>query len=105
MSFLQPFSLLFSDDPLLRGVQVALVCAGFLAIFLVFFATRDIILRTHSFLYQCVAILLVALLPGIGFLLYLLIRPSRTLKERELEAQIRTLLEKQKTVGEVESSS
>lgn len=92
MQFFQPLQILFTDDPLIRGVQIGLIVAGFLAIFLVFFATRDILLRTHSFWYQCIAILLVAVLPGIGFLIYLLIRPSRTLADRALERKVQELL-------------
>lgn len=65
---------------------------GLFAIFLVFFTTRDVILRTHSFLYMLFSILLVALLPGVGFLLYLLIRPARTIKERELEKMLKDIL-------------
>jgi len=37
-------------------------------------------------------ILIVAVLPGVGFLLYLLIRPPRTVKERELEQLLRSML-------------
>ena len=33
-----------------------------------------------------------ALLPVVGFLVYLLIRPARTLKEREMEEMLRVLL-------------
>ncbi|MBI3331516.1 hypothetical protein HYZ99_00980 [Candidatus Peregrinibacteria bacterium] len=99
MNFFQPLQILFTDDPFVRWAQIGLIVAGFLAIFLVFFATRDIILRTRSFWYQCLAILLVALLPGVGFLLYLLIRPARTLAERDLERKVSELLDQQKTVG------
>lgn len=53
-------------------------------IFLVLFTTRDILLRTRSLIYQLACILLVALVPVLGFLLYLLIRPARTVKEREV---------------------
>ncbi len=88
MSFLTSLSGIFSDDPSLRMIQMGLLVLGILIVFLLLFATRDILLRTRSFAYQFACILLVALLPGIGFLLYLLIRPARTLKERELEARI-----------------
>lgn len=73
-------------------MQLMMLLAAFLVIFLVLFATRDIILRTHSFLLQVVCILLVAAFPIVGFLLYLLIRPSRTLAQRELEKQVENLL-------------
>lgn len=95
-TFLDPWLVFLSDDPGLRLMQGAMILAGAIAIFLVFFATRDILLRTHSFFYMFVCIVLVAVLPVIGFLLYLLIRPSRTLAHRELEEKIDLLL-RQKT--------
>jgi len=59
--------------------------AAFFLVYFLFFTMRDIFLRTHSSLYQIACILLVALLPVVGFLLYFLIRPARTMKEREME--------------------
>lgn len=94
MSLFQPFLFIFSDDPVFRVIQVALLLLGSLAVFLVFFATRDIFLRTESALYQLACILIVALLPIIGFLIYLLIRPARTLKEKEVEEMLREVLGK-----------
>ena len=84
-SFFQPWLTLFADDPALRAIQAAVLLCGALLVFLVFFTTRDILLRTKNFWYMFVSILLVALVPVIGFLIYLLIRPSRTLKERNAE--------------------
>ncbi len=94
--FLEPWLLFLSDDPLLRIAQIAMLILGVIAIFLVFYTTRDILLRTHSFILMFLSILLVAALPGVGFFLYLLLRPPRTLKEREIEALLYTIL------GEVE---
>ncbi|MDD5624050.1 MAG: hypothetical protein PHI23_05080 [Candidatus Peribacteraceae bacterium] len=94
-SFLDPWLLFLSEDPLLRGVQVALLLVGALVIFLVFYTTRDMLLRTHSFWYMLFCIVLVAAFPGVGFLLYLLIRPPRTVKEREVEHMVRGLWEEQ----------
>ena len=97
MSFLTTFfvsSLSFlSQDPTIRVMQMLLLAGGVVAIFLVFFTMRDVLLRTRSFLLQIFSIFLVALLPVVGFLLYLLIRPARTLKERELERLMRQLVE------------
>jgi len=93
-SFFDPFLLFLSADPLLRMMQGGLLFIGFVVIFLVFFVTRDILLRTHSFWYMAFCIVLTALLPGVGFLLYLLVRPARTIRERELEAKVRSLSEK-----------
>jgi hypothetical protein len=90
---LDPLLLFLSDDPVLRAVQVALLMGGALVIFFVFYATRDILCRTHSFLYMAFCIVIVAALPVLGFLLYLLIRPSRTLRERENDRILRELQE------------
>ena len=67
---------------------------GFLVVFLVLFSTRDILLRTHSFFYQIACILLVAVLPVLGFLIYLLIRPSQTNSERKLRRDVAQILAK-----------
>lgn len=90
-SLLDPFLLFLSEDPLLRMMQGGLLLAGAIVIFLVFYVTRDILLRTHSFWYMAFSIILTALLPVVGFLLYLLIRPARTIREREQEALLRAL--------------
>lgn len=91
MSF-PSLSFLFSADPLLRYAQIGIVVLGLLDVFLILFVMRDIILRTRSFGYQLLSILLVALLPFVGFFLYLLIRPARMLKEREMEALLKRLV-------------
>lgn len=81
-----------SADPAARAFQIILIAAASVAVYLICYTTRDILLRTHSFLYQAACILLVTLLPILGFFLYLLIRPARTVKERRLEEMIRWLL-------------
>jgi len=90
MSTLLTFIL--SEDPVLRLSQFALIGLGIAAVYLVCYTTRDIILRTHSFLYQAACILLTTVLPVGGFFLYLLVRPARTNKERELDAMIQRLM-------------
>lgn len=82
------FSGIFAADPAIRTVQLFLLALATIDVFFVFFATRDILLRTRSFLYQFACIALVAVLPGAGFLLYLLIRPARTLRQRETDALV-----------------
>lgn len=89
---MQQWLFFLSDNPALRILQGGLLLLGVVAVFLVCFTTRDIILRTRSFIYQLFSILLVALLPVFGFFLYLLIRPARTVKERELEDMVRKVL-------------
>lgn len=93
MPVLQPWLILFAENPMLRIGQVVLIVVGLLLIFLVFYTTRDIILRTHSFIYMLFCILLVALFPLVGFLLYILIRPARTVKQRDLDRMMQTILE------------
>jgi len=100
LSFLQtliePWLLFLADDPMLRMLQLGMILLGAVVIFLVFYTTRDILLRTQSFLYMFFSILLVAFFPVIGFLVYLLIRPARTLKERELEKMLRSITQGKK---------
>lgn len=76
----------------MRILQILLMGGAALLIFLLFFATRDILCRTQSLLVQLCCILLVAAFPVLGFLLYLLVRPRRTLKEREMEEMVRESL-------------
>lgn len=83
--------LFFSEDPALRIFQSILVVLGVISVYLLLFATRDIILRTQNMVYQLLCILIVALLPTVGFFLYLLIRPPRTVKERKLEKMLLSL--------------
>lgn len=90
--FSQPWLVFLAEDPALRLLQIGMLLLGCIVIFLVFFATKDILLRTHSFWYMCICIILVALLPIVGFLLYILIRPPRTIKEREQEEVLVELL-------------
>ncbi|MSR67848.1 hypothetical protein EXS65_03445 [Candidatus Peribacteria bacterium] len=89
--FLESFSILFSADPSVLLVQSLLVFVACVIVFLVLFATRDILLRSPSTAYQIFCILIVAALPVIGFLLYLLIRPSRTISERRMEKRVQEL--------------
>ncbi len=80
----------------MRLMQGGGILIASLLIFFVFYTTRDILLRTSSLLYQLFCILIVALLPVIGFFLYILIRPARTIKERELERMLKVLVPEKK---------
>ena len=91
-SSLEPWLLLLAEDPMLRLLQISMIAIGSIGVFLVFFTTRDIILRTNSFPYMFLSIVIVAVIPIVGFLIYLLIRPPRTLKQRELEDILLKLL-------------
>ncbi|MSR87448.1 hypothetical protein EXS70_04765 [Candidatus Peribacteria bacterium] len=90
---MQFFLSLITDNPAIRMVQLAVLGAAALAIYLVFYTTRDILLRTKSFLYQITSILLVAGFPIAGFLAYLLIRPASTVRQRDMEATLKKLVE------------
>lgn len=91
LPIIQPLLTIFSVDPAVRMMQLALLVCAVLVVFFVFYVLRDVVLRTDSFLAQLLAIIIVAFLPGIGFLLYILLRPSRTLRERQLETLVREI--------------
>jgi hypothetical protein len=78
-----PWLQFFSENPLLSALQAALVAAVALSVYLIFYATRDVLLRSSSLVFQIFCIVLVAVLPILGFFLYLLIRPAETLRQRE----------------------
>jgi amino acid permease len=90
--FAQPWLVFLAEDPALRLLQCGMLLVGVVVIFLVFYTTRDILLRTHSFWYMFFSIVLVAALPVVGFFLYLLIRPSRTSKECDTEELLTEIL-------------
>ena len=73
-----------SDDPMTRVFQFSVLCLGVLAVYLLFYVTRDILLRSASIPLQLFSIFLVALFPVGGFFLYLLFRPARTIADREM---------------------
>jgi hypothetical protein len=83
-----PFVEQVASNPTILLLQGSIGFFAALLVFLILFTTRDIILRTHSFFYQLLCIALVALVPILGFFLYLLVRPSRTIRERELYAMV-----------------
>lgn len=87
-------SAFFASDPTVLAVQLLMAAGAFIVVFLVLFTTRDVLLRTHSFLFQAFCILLTAVLPILGFFLYLLIRPSRTIAERAMHRDIIVVLSK-----------
>jgi hypothetical protein len=89
--FLQTVSLFLSEDPALRLLQGVLLLLGVVDLFLLFFTLRDVLLRYESFWAQTAALLLVACAPVVGFFLYLLFRPSRTLWDHELRTLVEAL--------------
>jgi hypothetical protein len=83
-------------------MQLLMVSAALLVVFFVLFTTRDILLRTNSFLYQVFCIVLVAVLPLVGFLIYLLIRPARTVADRRLDRNIAEVLVRMSSIRKPE---
>ena len=82
----------FAGDPSVLLLQILLLGVAALVVFLVLFAARDILMRSDSFWIQILSILLVAVLPILGFFLYLLIRPATTLSERSLRRDVEQVL-------------
>lgn len=93
------------EEPFARSLQAILLLGASCLVFLVFYVTRDILSRTHAFVAQILCILLVAAFPLIGFFLYLLVRPGRTLKEREMEMTLHESLLMLKELREKVSGS
>ncbi len=76
----------FFTSPDLQTVQMAIVIyVGLLWLSIIIWVTRDAISRTNSLLFQVFAILMNIVFPLLGILLYLIIRPSKTVLERYYE--------------------
>lgn len=60
---------------------------------IIIWVTKDVLQRSQSILFQAFAILLVIIVPILGVLLYLIVRPSKTRKERYYEELERSMLE------------
>ena len=105
LSSIPTVSAFFATDPNVLAVQLLLACIAFLLVFLVLYVTRDVILRTHSLVYQIFCILMTAILPFIGFFLYLLVRPSQTLSERLLHRKMSELLSRLPVMKKVEQKN
>ncbi|GEM_PF-3578326 len=80
-----------SSDPFLLGSQILIVMVAVLLLFFLFYALRDILQRSHSLIYQFCSIVLVAVFPVVGFFLYLLIRPARTVVQRQTDRRVEDL--------------
>ena len=83
----------FAEDPVFRLMQGGLLLAGLFDVFLLFWTLRDVLTRSQSLLFQMCALLMVFALPFAGLLLYLLIRPSSTLRERAVAQMVEYVLE------------
>ena len=89
---MNPLLTFLSTNPELQTLQLMLLAAACIAVFLVFFTARDISLRSRSLFMQLFCILLVAVLPILGFFVYLLLRPPRTIKDRDTERLLEKLI-------------
>lgn len=92
VTLLEQFVFTISSNPVVFWLQASIAVAGIAAVYLLFYTVRDILLRTRSLSYQLGCIALVAALPVAGFFLYLLVRPARTAKERQLEKMLKDVL-------------
>lgn len=92
-SSLDPVLLFLSEDPVLRMVQIALILLASAVVFSIFYATRDMLRRSHSFWLVALVIVIVSVLPIVGFLLYLIVRPTETLRQRASDRMLRELFE------------
>lgn len=100
MSFLSTLSAIIGSP--INLAQAGVVAGAALLLFLLLYTLRDILLRTKSFPYQFFCVLLVGALPILGFLVYLLVRPARTLKQRETDAMLRRILGEEDVVNGTE---
>lgn len=74
------------NSPLFDGiVKAVLIYLGILWFAIVIWVGRDIINRTNNVLFQVAVILINIILPVFGLILYLIIRPSKTLLEKYYE--------------------
>ena len=82
----------FINTPSFKTFElVIIIYFGLLWLSVIIWVTRDAINRSHSLIFQVIAILLNILFPILGILLYLIIRPGKTTAERyyeELEHQL-----------------
>lgn len=90
-SFLSLESVL-AKDPTALALQMGVLAVGALLLFFLFWTLKDALLRSRSLGFQVFSLLLVTALPFFGILVYLLIRPSRTLKDREMERLLHALM-------------
>lgn len=88
---LDAFLGVFSADTATRAFQLSVLGLGIASVYLLFYVTRDVLIRSSSIPFQLFSIFLVALLPAAGFFLYLLFRPARTVAEREMAEMLHVL--------------
>jgi hypothetical protein len=76
----------FSESPIIDwGIKGILIYAGVLWLSLIIWVARDCIERSNSLIFQVFSILLNIALPVFGLIIYLIMRPSKTLMERYYE--------------------
>lgn len=85
MEFIDQASAFLSSSLFGYILKGALIYLGVLWFSMVIWVTRDIINRTNSVLFQTMVILMNIALPVFGLVLYLIIRPTKTLTEKYYE--------------------
>ncbi len=79
------FTLISAEHLVLLGI----IYLGVLWIALIIWVTKDITNRTHNLVFQICSILLIVIFtPLFGLLLYLILRPTKTLMDRYVEELI-----------------
>jgi len=97
------FAGLFADNPAMKALQYSMTALAVVHVFVVFLITRDILKRTNSIVYQIACILTAAAMPVVGIFAYLLVRPSRTLSDRNMEKTLEEILKNLPTLDTPES--
>lgn len=85
MSFFPQMTELFSAENLGALKIIGIGYIGLLWLSIIIWVTRDIVSRSNNLFFQAFSILLVIGLPIVGVVLYLIVRPGKTLMERYYE--------------------
>lgn len=92
----------FMSSPTFGTIQIVVLSyLGLLWLSIIIWVTRDSIHRSNSLLFQTFSILINILVPILGVLLYLIIRPNRTNLEKyyeDLEQRIMSEAETEKSI-------
>lgn len=76
---------LSSPEMINSAYFLSLVYLGILWVALIAWVTRDVLARSKNFLFQAISVLLVLTLNIFGLVIYLLVRPRKTLNEKLFE--------------------
>ncbi len=85
MEFIEEFYNLFNSPTFGLVIKVVTIYIALLWISLIIWVARDVINRSNNIIFQTAMIILNILLPVFGLIIYLIIRPPKTLVERYYE--------------------